>query len=130
MAKFFGSLFGKTEKEEPFQRSPVVAPDLDPEYVAYCVEKDQVITALEENLHTSDDPHEIAMKTLEVACSFYGGDWTGILEIDVELDVWNPLWWYNKGTHDQTMQLFREFEIAKFMPNWIQSLHTGRPIMK
>ena len=129
MAKFFGSLFGKTEKEEPFQRSPVVAPDLDPEYVAYCVEKDQVITALEENLHTSDDPHEIAMKTLEVACSFYGGDWTGILEIDVELDVWNPLWWYNKGTHDQTMQLFREFEIAKFMPNWIQSLHTGRPIM-
>ena len=129
MAKFFGSLFGKTEKEEPFQRSPVVAPDLDPEYVAYCVEKDQVITALEENLHSSDDPHEIAMKTLEVACSFYGGDWTGILEIDVELDVWNPLWWYNKGTHDQTMQLFREFEIAKFMPNWIQSLHTGRPIM-
>ena len=81
MAKFFGRLFGKTEKEEPFQRSPVVAPDLDPEYVAYCVEKDQVITALEENLHTSDDPHEIAMKTLEVACSFYGGDWKGFLRL-------------------------------------------------
>jgi len=129
MAKLFGSLFGKHEQEEPFPRVPPLIQDLDPEYVTYCVEKDQVITALEENLHTSDDPREIAMQTLEVACSFYGGDWAGILEIDVELDVWNPLWWFNPHPHDHSMELFREFEIAKFMPNWIQSLNTGKPIM-
>ena len=31
--------------------------------------------------------------------------------------------------HDRTMQLFGEFEIAKFMPNWIQSLKSGNPII-
>ena len=129
MAKFFRSLFRRAEKEEPYQPAPVVAQEHDPEYVAYCIEKDQVITALEENLHTSDDPKEIAIQTLKVACSFYGGDWAGILEIDVELDVWNPLWWFNLSSHDETITLFREFEIAKSMPNWIQSLETGKPIM-
>ena len=129
MARFFRSLFRRAEKEEPYQPSPVVALEHDPEYVAYCIEKDQVITALEENLHTSDDPKEIAMQTLKVACSFYGADWAGILEVDLELDVWNPLWWFNLKAHDETQQLFREFEIAKFMPNWVQSLETGKPVM-
>lgn len=129
MARFFSSLFKQEEKEEPFQPKPVVAPEYDPEYVAYCIEKDQIITALEENLHTSDDPKEIAIQTLRVACSFYGADWAGILEVDVELDVWNPLWWFSLSARDQTMQLFKEFEIAKFMPNWIEALETGKPIM-
>lgn len=129
MAKFFRSLFRQADKEEPYQAVPVVAPEYDPEYVAYCVEKDQVITALEENLHTSDDPKEIAIQTLKVACSFYGGDWAGILEIDVELDVWNPLWWFNFNSHDETVTLFKEFEMAKSMPNWVQALETAKPIM-
>lgn len=129
MARFFNSLFGRAGKEEPSQPIPMIASEYDPEYVMYCIEKDQIITALEENLHTSDDPKEIAIQTLKVACSFYGADWAGILEIDVELDVWNPLWWFNLGPHDETYTLFKEFEIAKFMPNWIQALETGKPIM-
>ena len=69
------------------------------------------------------------MQTLKVACTFYGGNWAGILEVDLGLDVWNPLWWFSMSKHDRTMQLFGEFEIAKFMPNWIQSLKSGNPII-
>jgi len=128
MAKFFSSLFGRAEKEEPFQPAPVAEPAYDPEYVAYCIEMEQVISAHEANLHKSDDPKEIAMETLKVVCSFYGGDWAGILDIDLDLDVWNPLWWYNKGRLDETVQLFGEFELAKYMPTWIQALQEGTPI--
>ena len=57
MAKLFDRLFRRAKKEEePYQPMPVVAPDYDPEYVAYCIELAQIVSALEENLHTSDDP--------------------------------------------------------------------------
>ena len=115
MAKLFDRLFGRAKKEEePYQPMPVAAPEYDPEYVAYCIELEQIVSALEENLHTSDDPKEIAMQTLKVACSFYGGDWAGILEVDLDLDVWNPLWWFNMSKRDRTEHLFGEFELAKF----------------
>lgn len=130
MAKLFDRLFEQVKKEKaPYQPIPVVAPEYDPEYVAYCIELEQIVSALEENLHTSDDPKEIAMQTLKVACSFYGGDWAGILEVDLDLDVWNPLWWFNMSKRDRTEQLFGEFELAKFMPNWVQSLKTGKPVI-
>ena len=69
------------------------------------------------------------MQTLEVACTFYGGDWAGILEVDLEMDVWNPLWWFNMNKRDKLHQLFGEFEVAKFMPNWVRSLKEGKPII-
>lgn len=95
----------------------------------YCIEQEQKVSWLEAELHTSDDPKEIAMQTLEVACTFYGGDWAGILEVDLEMDVWNPLWWFNMNKRDKLHQLFGEFEVAKFMPNWVRSLKEGKPII-
>lgn len=92
MEKLFDRLFGRAKKEEePYQPMPVVAPEYDSEYVAYCIELEQTVSALEEHLHTCDDPMEIAIQTLKVACSFYGGNWAGILEVDLDMDVWNPL---------------------------------------
>lgn len=130
MANLLKSLFGRAEKkEEPLQPISALLQEYDEEYIRYCIEQEQVVSALEASLHTSDDPKEIAMQTLKVACSFYGGNWAGILEVDLELDVWNPLWWFNMSKHDRTMQLFGEFEIAKFMPNWVQSLESGIPII-
>lgn len=131
MAGFIRNLFGKTEKkkEEPYQPLQAAEPAYDPEYIAYCIELEQTVSALEAYLHTSDDPKEIAMETLKTACQFYGGDWAGILDVDIELDVWSPLWWYNMGVQDKTLTLFREFELAKTMPSWINSLEEGTPLI-
>ena len=130
MAKLFERLFGQAnKKDEPYQPTPVTVPEYDSEYVAYCIELEQIVSALEEHLHTCDDPMEIAIQTLKVACSFYGGNWAGILEVDLDMDVWNPLWWFSMSKRDKTMELFGEFEIAKFMPNWVQSLNSGKPIV-
>ena len=130
MAKLFERLFGQANnKDEPCQPMPVTVPEHDSEYVAYCIELEQVVSALEENLHASDDPKEIAMQTLQVACTFYGGDWAGILEVDLEMDVWNPLWCFNMKKKNRTAQNFGEFELAKYMPNWVRSLKEGKPII-
>ena len=61
MAKIFDSLFGRDKKsEEPFLQLPSDLQSLDIEYIRYCVELEQTVTALEAYLHTSDDPIEIA----------------------------------------------------------------------
>lgn len=130
MANFLKSLFGRAEqKEEPQQQASELLQQYDEEYIRYCIEQEQVVSALEAHLHTCDDPKEIAMQTLKVACSFYGSNWAGILDVDLDLDVWNPLWWFSMSPRDQTLKLFQEFEIAKFMPNWVNSLRDGTPIL-
>ena len=130
MANFLTSLFGRAEKkEEPLQPVSGLLQEYDEDYIRYCIELEQIVSALEENLHASDDPREIAMQTLKVACSFYGGNWAGILEVDLDLDVWNPLWWFSVSSCDKTMELFQEVELAKYMPNWVKALHDGTPII-
>lgn len=130
MYKFLGGIFGRAEKSVPISASTVVidGEEIDMEYAKYCIEQDRTVSALEARLHESDDPKEIAEGALKAACLFYGGDWAGILDVDLDLDVWTPLWWYNASPHDKTTTLFGEFEIAKYMPNWIESLKTGKSI--
>ena len=130
MAKLFDNLFGRTEKkEETYQLVALETPEYDQEYVSYCIELEQVVSALEEHLHTSDDPKEIAMQTLKVACSFYGGDWAGIIDVDLDLDVWTTFLWHNMSARDRTAELTNEFEFAKNMPNWVQSLKNSTPVI-
>ena len=130
MPKFLGGIFGRAEKSVPSSASTVEidGEKLDMEYVKYCIEKDRTVSALESRLHECDDPKEIAEGALKAACLFYGGDWAGILDVDLDLDVWTPLWWYNSSPQDKTTALFGEFELAKYMPNWIESLKTGSPV--
>lgn len=128
--KLFGGIWGRAEIP-PLDSLPVVKIDgeeFDMEYVKYCIEKERSVSTLESSLHESDDPKEIAEESLKAACLFYGGDWAGILDVDLDLDVWTPLWWYNPKPKDQTMTLFGEFEIAKSMPNWIEALSNGSSI--
>lgn len=130
MANFLSSLFGRAEKqEEPQQPISELLQQYDEEYIRYCIELEQTVSALEAYLHTSDSPQEIAQQTLKTACDFYGGNWAGILEVDLELDVWTPVWWHNSAPTDRTMQLMHEFEVAQFMPSWIQAMSHNEPII-
>lgn len=130
MKKLFRGIWGRSEIPVLDSLSVVKINDeeFDMEYVKYCIEKDRTVSALESSLHESDDPKEIAEGALKAACLFYGGDWAGILDVDLDLDVWTPLWWYNAKSRDKTTSLFGEFELAKYMPNWIEALKTGSPV--
>lgn len=98
-------------------------------YIHFCIEQDQAISTLEAYLHTSDDPREIANQTLQTACAFYGGDWSGLFEVDMELQLWTPVWWCKPAGNDRTIQLIREFENLAIMPTWIKAMESGGKIV-
>lgn len=112
------------------RRIPKELEQYDDDYLIYCVEKDQVITRLEQTLHITDDPQEIIKETLKTACMFYGGDWSGVLDIDLDTDIWSAVKWYRiEGATDKTVDLVRSIEDAEMMPTWLNVMETSSPIV-
>ena len=129
MSALFG-LFGENKrKQKPVKQIQIKGELFDEDYIHYCTHQDRTLKQLEANLHTSDEPEEIAMGTLKTACDFYEGDWAGILEVDLDLGIWTPVWWYNPSGNDRTRQLMHEFEAAEFMPSWIQAMNENEVII-
>lgn len=129
MASLLG-LFGENKrKQKPGKQIQIKGELFDEEYIYYCTNQERTLKQLEANLHTSDDPEEIAMGTLKTACDFYGGDWAGILEVDLDLGIWTPVWWYNTKQRDRTKALIHEFEATELMPSWIQAMNENGIIL-
>lgn len=111
------------------QEKTIYPSNTDDRYIHYCTELEQALRSMEIHLLTCNDPKEIAMQALKTACTFYGGDWAGALEVDLDLDVWAPAWWYHTGIQDRTTQLIPEFESLNFMPHWVDALRQGKNIV-
>ena len=112
MANLLGGFFKKIEK--PQDTHPPSAlnefSQYDSEYITYCVEHDQTLSNLETEIKSCDDPKETVMQTLRTACAFYAADWTGIIEVDMELGVTNTGWWHNPDPKIKKLQRISEFE--------------------
>ena len=118
MAHFFDSFLGKRDKllnNHP-PSPPTDFSRYSNEYIAYCIEHEQTICALESGFRTNEDPKDIAMQTLRTVCDFYGGDWAGVVELDMELGVWIPGWWYNIDPAVTTLQKMHDIENLFVMP--------------
>lgn len=99
------------------------------EYAQYTQEMEETLRNLEAQLHESDDPEEIALSTLKAACKFYDGDWCGVLDVDLDLGLWMPFWWYNKNPEDKTAVLLDEFESSEFLYRWVAAIKAGQAII-
>lgn len=131
MANFFGGFFKQIEKPQSVH-PPSVQHEFsqyDSEYIKYCIEQEQTISKLETCLHTTDDPKEIAMKTLKTACDFYGADWASVIEMDLSLGVWTHGWWHNPDPNITVIQYADEFETLKPMARWIEAMKRNEPII-
>lgn len=130
MSKFFGMLFGKSEKAlEHGKTVENFLQEYDEEYIRYCIELEQTLSTLEAYLHESDDPDMIIPRVLETACNFYGGDWAGFLEVDMELNLWTPFIWYNRHSDDKTAALLNEIESSDFLYRWVSAMKNNLPII-
>lgn len=110
-----------------FKKTTAAAPQS--EYATYCQDLEQTLSSLESNLHTSDDPEEIATMALKTACEFYHADWAGLIELDLNLGLWSPAWWYNYGPTDKTLTLINEFESSDFLTRWVDALNQNHAII-
>lgn len=98
------------------------------EDIQYALGFEHALRGLESQLHSTDDPEVIAREMLIKAVEFYDGDWCGVVEADLEVGAWTPLWWYNRQTGGMTPTRFLELEDAAPMQRWITAMRLGKPI--
>lgn len=67
-------------------------------------------------------PKEVAQQVLKATCQFYDADWCGLIQVDLNLNLWTPFWWFNTGATDKTMILTEEYESAEFLDRWVQAV--------
>ena len=84
----FKSLFRRKETAEPSSAD-------ESDYLDYCKSIELTLRNLEATLHSSDNPEEVALMAMQTACNFYGADWCGFVEVDLDLGLWTPYLWYN-----------------------------------
>lgn len=123
----FSDLFQKRTREDPSKPAPSEPPMT--EYQRYCEKLEQTLSAVEAQYHTSDDPEEIGMGVLKAACEFYRADWSGIMEIDMDLNIWTPFWWYNVNPLDRTTMLLEEYESSEFLHRWVTAMRQNKALV-
>ena len=99
------------------------------EHIQYCLDVESSLTQLEAGLHNSDEPEEIIMDMLAAATQFYDGDWAGIMEADLTMKVWAPLFWYNGKTGGMTPNRFSDLGEGEYLGRWIDALMRGKPMI-
>lgn len=96
------------------------------EYARYSMEIERTFTELQKELSLCCDPNEVALNVMRVATEFYDADWCGIFDVDLELGLFTPFWWYNRELGAMAKTIVQEFEVMENQ-RWIDSLreHTA-----
>lgn len=103
-------------------------PDFD--HIQYAIDFERTMNELESQLYYCHlPPKEVALRVLEATCKFYDGDWCGLIQVDLDLGLWKPFWWYNNSSEDKTTLLTNEFESAEFLDRWVQAVRKGTPMI-
>lgn len=92
----------------------------------YCIEYEKSLSQLERGLYHLRNPEDIIMGTLKALCEFYEADWSGILDADLELGVWTPIWWYNALKGDMTDTRLYSVDISEGFSRWEKALLQGQ----
>lgn len=104
--------------------------ELNPENVQCALDIESTMNELETQLYYRHlPPKEVAMRVMETACKFYDADWCGLIQVDLDLGLWKPFWWYNDSPDDKTTVLTNEFESAEFLDRWVRTVSRGTPIV-
>lgn len=101
---------------------------LDQADMEYCIEYEKYLSQLERNLYHLRSPEDIIMGTLMALCEFYKADWSGILDADLQLGVWTPMWWYNAMKGGMTDTRLFSVDISEGFTRWEEALRLGQSV--
>lgn len=99
------------------------------EYLVYTVAHERTLADIEAHLHSVESPEEIAMYALKAAAEFYGGDWCGTIEGDLEMEAWAPAIWYNVSGRGMTPTHFKDMEETMYLERWVNAIYHAEPII-
>lgn len=122
-------LIAKKETLEGQEMVPGTNEEVEQQNIQYSVDFTKTLIALEAQLHSCEDPVEIAMGAMKAAAEFYGGDWCGIIEGDLEMEAWAPVLWYNVETQGMTETALSELEDTHHLERWIEALYACKPVI-
>lgn len=112
------------------RQSDSVSEELDTENVQCALDFENTMNELETQLYYRHlPPKEVALRVMEAACKFYDANWCGLIQVDLDLNLWKPFWWYNDGPEDKTTTLTNEFESAEFLNRWVKNVRKGSPMV-
>ena len=96
--------------------------------VQYSIEYERFLSSLERNLYHLRNPEDIIMGTLKALCEFYEADWSGILDADLQLGVWTPIWWFNAIHGGMTETRLYSVDISEGFSRWETALKQGQSV--
>lgn len=99
------------------------------EYLTYTIAHEQTLAKIEAQLHSVENPEEIAMYALKAAAEFYDGDWCGSIEGDLDVGAWAPVLWYNRATDGMTATTFKDMEETEALERWVNAVYNAEPIV-
>lgn len=112
------------------RQSDSVSEELDTENVQCALDFENTMNELETQLYYRHlPPKEVALRVMEAACKFYDADWCGLIQVDLDLGLWKPLWWHNECQEDKTTILTNEFESSEFLDRWVKAVRRGTPMV-
>ena len=77
----------------------------------------------------SSTPKDTDLLILEEASKIYDADWCGLIQVDLDLGLWKPLWWHNECQEDKTTILTNEYESSEFLARWVKAVRRGTPMV-
>lgn len=92
------------------------------EYVQYAISTERTLHKVQKILNEDREAKKTALEIMKVATEFYDADWCGILDVNAEVGVWAPLWWYDSLRGEMSPTNFYEFESSEGCGRWIQCL--------
>lgn len=95
----------------------------------YCIAYEQNLRVLERELYHMRNPDDIIIGVLNAVCSFYEAEWAGVLDADLEIGVWTPIWWYSTNTGAMKETRLRAFEITDGFGRWERALINGEGVI-
>lgn len=99
------------------------------EYLVYAVAHEKTLTDIEAQLHSVENPEEIATYALKATAEFYDGDWCGTIECDLDMEAWAPVIWYNRKTNGMTVTRFKDMEETLALERWVDAIYQAEPII-
>lgn len=97
-------------------------------YILYSIDMERMIRIIQKLGIAVTDPKDSAMVVLKAATEFYNADWCGVINIDMVMKLWTPIWWYNAVNRKMSAINFPEVESSDCLERWIEHLQ-NRDIM-
>ena len=99
------------------------------EYVQFAIEIERTLHKMQKEISNCLEPKKVALHIMRVATEFYNADWCGILDIDTEVGVFTPIWWYDTEFGEMGQTKFNEFEYSEKYKRWIYCLENHEPVI-